>query len=73
MANTVKFGMVWQCAGTQTADLPDNINPSDHAAVEQYLLSIWDDIPLPEGNYVSGSDTLDDLVPIKVYPTEPIN
>lgn len=55
-----KFGMVWQCYGYQYIDLPDDIDIEDKASVIGYLRSKWDDIPLPEGDYISGSDELDE-------------
>lgn len=63
---TVRFGMFWQCYGYQTVDLPDNVNADDIDAVKDYLRSIWPDIPLPEGDYVSESDDLD-TESIEVY------
>ena len=55
----VKFGMVWQCYGYQDIELPDDIDINDEDAVQEYLENNWDNIPLPEGEYVSGSDELD--------------
>lgn len=55
----VRFGMCWQCYGYQDIELPNNINANDEKAVKEYLESILADIPLPEGDYVSGSDELD--------------
>jgi len=58
---SVTFGMAWEEYGHQTVDLPDNVDPDDLEAVKSYLLSIWDDIPLPDDHdYVSGSDHLDE-------------
>ena len=56
----VKFGMMWQCYGHQCIDLPDDIDIEDKASVIAYLQSQWDKIPLPEGDYVSGSDELEE-------------
>lgn len=55
----VKFGMFWQCYGYQDIELPDYIDVNDEDAVKNYLESNWDNIPLPEGEYVSGSDEPD--------------
>lgn len=60
----VTFGMLWTCYGHQTVELPDSIDPNDKEAVLKYIESIWDDesiydIPLPDGDYVPGSDVLD--------------
>lgn len=55
----VKFGMEWKCYGHQEVELPDNVDPNDSEAIAEYLKSIWNSIPVPEGEYVSGSDTLD--------------
>ncbi len=56
----VKFGMAWQCYGYQCIDLPDDIDVEDKTSVIAYIQGQWDDIPLPEGDYVSGSDELDE-------------
>lgn len=56
----VKFGMVWQVYGMQTIILPDDIDSNDLNAVKKYIESIWDDIPLPDGDYVPESDKLDE-------------
>ena len=55
----VRFGMCWQCYGHQDIELPDDIDTNDIDAVKEYLEKNWEDIPLPEGDYVSGSDELD--------------
>lgn len=55
----VRFGMFWQCYGYQDIELPDDIDANDDKAVREYLKKIWDDIPLPDGDYVSCSDELD--------------
>ena len=58
---TVVFGMTWEEYGHQIVDLPSDIDADDPEAVKNYLLSIWDDIPLPDDHdYVSGSDHLDE-------------
>ncbi len=56
----VSFGMCWQVYGRQYLTLPDDIDVNDVEAVKAYIMSQWDDIPLPEGGYVSGSDELDE-------------
>lgn len=55
----VKFGMVWQMYGHQEIDLPDDVDANDIDEVKDYIKSVWDDIPLPDGDYVSSSDELD--------------
>lgn len=68
MANTVTFGMVWQVWDRQSIDLPDDIDPNDEEAVKAYIRSVWDDILLPgEGNYVEGSDELDEAGPLEIH------
>lgn len=42
--------------GYQQMEIPDM--PEDEVAA--YLKSIWDNIGLPEGDYISGSDELDE-------------
>ena len=66
----VSFGMYWQSYGRQTIDLPDDIDTSDKDAVLEYIKSVWDDIPVPEGDYVSCSDELDEESPLEIYGEE---
>ena len=71
MANTIQFGMTWQMSGTQTIEIPDCIDPKDPDAVSSYLQEHWDEIPIPtEGEYICGSDTLDELVDVQVKEAE---
>lgn len=61
----VTFGMVWQMAGKQTISIPDDIDPNDQDAIRDYIKENWDSIPIPadgEGDYISGSDELDETV-----------
>ena len=51
----VSFGTYWQAYGRQTIEIPD-----DTEDIIEYLKDIWGEIPLPEGEYVSGSDELDE-------------
>lgn len=60
MAKTVSFGMFWQSYGRQSVTLPDYVDENDKDEIVKYLRSIWDDIPLPTGDYVIGSDELDE-------------
>lgn len=60
MAKTVSFGMYWQSYGCQSVTLPDYVDENDKDEIVDYLKWIWDDIPLPVGNYVIGSDELDE-------------
>lgn len=53
--------MVWMVTGQQSIDLPDGLDPNDITAVRDYIKKNWDNIPLPtEGDYISGSDELDE-------------
>lgn len=63
----VRFGMFWQEYGYQEIDLPDDIDDTDEKAVKDYIKSVWDDIPLPTGDYVSGSDELDEDFGVQVF------
>ena len=56
----VSFGMIWSVYGTQEVELPEDIDTSNESEIKKYVESIWDDIPLPEGEYISGSDVLDE-------------
>ena len=73
--NHVQFGMFWQSYGRQSIKLPSHINPADMEAVIAYIKSVWDDIGIPDGSYVSCSDELDEESNIVVYnePAEPAN
>ena len=51
------FGMYWQIYGTQTVNVPIHLNEKE--ALE-YVKNHWDEIPLPEGDYVCGSDVIDE-------------
>lgn len=51
----VSFGVYWQTYGRQTMEIPDM--PEED--VTDYLKDIWDEVPLPGGDYISGSDELD--------------
>ena len=51
------FVMYWQICGTQTVNVPINLNEKE--ALE-YVKNHFDEIPLPEGEYVWGSDVIDE-------------
>ena len=59
----VTFGMTWTVYGRQTISLPDEVDENDLDAVRQYISSVWERVPVPDGNYIVGSDDLcsDDL------------
>lgn len=59
MSKKVQFGVSYVCYGTQIIDLPDDIDENDIDAVIQYVDSVFPDLPLPVGDYVSDSDELD--------------
>ena len=53
----VEITMYWQVYGKQEVELPDDIDPNDHDAVEEYIDNHWDEIPLPvDSDYVECSD-----------------
>lgn len=62
----VSFGMCWELYGRQTIDLPDSVNANDPDEVIAYIKSVWENIPLPNGDYVSESDKLDEDSDIEV-------
>ncbi len=66
----VTFGMYWQEYGHKTIDLPDDINPCDEEAVKEYILSVWDEISLPDGGYVEDSAGFDEEGPLLICPDE---
>lgn len=52
----VSFGMYWQSYGRQEIEIPE-MQPED---IINYIKDRWSEIPLPEGDYVMGSDELDE-------------
>ena len=52
----VEFGVYWQSYGRQKFRVPDGLTKDE---ILEYLKEHWDEIPLPAGDYVSGSDELD--------------
>ena len=60
------FGMSWQVSGTQQFEIPDGIDPMNEAAVSDYLLQHWSEIPIPEdGEYIGDSDILDGVFTVE--------
>ena len=51
----VSFGMYWQRYGRQTMEIPE----MDKDEVYDYLNGMIEDIDLPCGEYVQGSDEID--------------
>ena len=51
------FGMYWQVYGTQTVNVPISLNEKE--ALE-YAKKHLEEISLPEGDYVCGSDEIDE-------------
>ena len=70
MAKHVEFGMTWQESGRQSRSLPDDVDASDREAVLAYLKSIQDEIQIPEGSYIGGSDEIDDGDILEVWETD---
>ena len=62
----VRFGMYWESYGHQDIELPDGIDENDHEAVCDYIRNNWNDIPIPSGEYVMGSDDFEPET-IEVY------
>lgn len=52
----VSFGMYWQTYGRQEIEIPE-MQAED---VIPYIKDHWNEIPLPEGDYIPGSDELDE-------------
>ena len=67
MAKTVSFGMFWQVYGRQEIELPDDVNATDEDAVKAYIRSVWPEVPLPIGDYVDGSDELDEECELRIH------
>lgn len=56
---TLKIDVLAQYCGTIEIPIPDNIDTSDETTLKNYVDSIWDDVPLPEMQYVPYSDEPD--------------
>ena len=56
---TVTFGMVWQVYGKVEIDIPDEYKGKSEKEIQNYIRDNWDKVPLPEGDYVEGSDEPD--------------
>ena len=41
----IAFGMIWQVAGTQTIEIPDELDVTDRNAVTAYLKENWEKNP----------------------------
>ena len=52
----ISFGMYWQVYGRTEIEVPE-MQAED---VIDYIKDHWDEIPLPDGDYVMGSDELDE-------------
>lgn len=55
----VSIGVFWQEYGRQEIDLPENIDENNTAEVLEYIHSIFDDLPLPSGDYIPDSAEID--------------
>ena len=66
MPKTIEFGMYWEMYGRQTVDIPDDIDENDDDAVKEYIKKVWDDIGLPNGNYIDESARLDEDADINI-------
>ena len=53
----VSFGMYWESYGRQEYEVPDGLNTDE---IIKYLKEHWDEIPVPEGDYIASSDELDE-------------
>lgn len=52
----VSFGMYWQTYGRQIMEIPEM--PEED--VIDYIRDHWGEIPIPVGDFVTGSDELDE-------------
>ena len=46
--------------GGKWQNIPDDIDENDDDAVKEYIKKVWDDIGLPNGNYIDESAGLDE-------------
>lgn len=53
----VSFGMYYTAYGTVTIDVPDSLQNEED--IKDYVREHWDEVPLPDGEYVPGSDEPD--------------
>jgi len=59
MAKRVSFGVSWQEYGRQSVVLPDSVDSKNPGAVLEYIQSVFDELPLPSGEYVTDSAEID--------------
>ena len=57
MSKKISYGVSYQVYGRATATVPDYIQTKDEAI--EWLKERWDELPLPEADYVPESDELD--------------
>ena len=55
----VYFGMYYQVYGTVGFELPDEYKDATDEEIQNYIRMHWDEVPLPSGDYVPGSDEPD--------------
>lgn len=57
MSKKISYGVSYQVYGCATATVPDYIQTKNEAI--EWLKERWDELPLPEADYVPESDELD--------------
>ena len=55
----VTFGMYWQVYGSKELEIPDSFRNKTDEEIQKFIMENWDDIALPKGDYVPGSDEPD--------------
>ena len=55
----VYFGMYYQAYGLAAFEVPDSLKNEDEETIREYIKDHWDEVPLPNGEYVPGSDEPD--------------
>ncbi len=55
----VNFGVWYKSYADICLELPDEYKNSSNEEIEDYIRSHWDNVPIPKGEYVPGSEDPD--------------
>ena len=55
----VYFGVSYEVYGTVGMEIPDDYKNKSDEEIQAYIKEHWDEVPLPDGDYVSESDKPD--------------
>ena len=55
----VYFGVSYEVYGTVGMEIPDDYKNKSDEEIQAYIQEHWDEVPLPDGDYVPESDKPD--------------